>query len=175
MLPLETLVQKDEGIEDRDARARAALRGVAVNDRIPEVRKETVSLEPGDASEALDCLRTATLVARIDRVPFLHVETCHQVRRPDDVTEQHGQLPSLPHQQVGRPRPVLQRCHPRAENPATGAAELRSGTAGVAAAHTDPLQADAAPAAETSAGEVVLVTRRAAHASVSSAVAGRAS
>jgi len=76
VLFLETLVQLYERSEDRDAGTRAALRTVVVNDRIPEVRKEAVSQEPGEvASEALDRLRATTLKARIDRVPLLHVET----------------------------------------------------------------------------------------------------
>ena len=81
VLPLETLVHQLERIKDRDASARAALRAVVVTDGIPEIREEAVSVETGDvAPEALDRLRAATLVPRIDRVPFLHVETRHQVR-----------------------------------------------------------------------------------------------
>src|SRR5262245_42217545 len=173
MLSLESLVQLYERIDDRDASARAALRAVVVNDRIPEVRKEAVSLEPREvASEALDRLRAATLEARIDRVPLLHVETRRQVRRPDDVAEQHGQVPSFPDQQVRRRRRVFHRCHAWRQTAATDAAELRFGAAGMAAAHTEPRQADAAPAAEASAGGVILATRGAAHASISSAAEG---
>ncbi len=74
VLLLETLVQRDECIEDGDASPCAALRAVVVGERVAEVREETVSEELGDvASEALDGLGAAAVIARTDRVPFLRV------------------------------------------------------------------------------------------------------
>ena len=92
-------VELRDGVENRQARARRALRVVVVRRRPAEVRHQAVAQVLRDVPlVAGDRRRRRTMKAGQALPPFLRVNLRRDPRRAHQVAEQHRQMPPLPGQ-----------------------------------------------------------------------------
>ncbi len=94
--PITATIERINCLEDRKPRAHSALSGVIECLRPAEIGHHSVAEKFRDMTvETLHRRGGRALIVGVDLAPFLGVEARGNLRRADEVAEQHRQMPSL--------------------------------------------------------------------------------